>query len=212
MDKSKKLSRQAQNKQMLIDLYQKGKTLDEIAESLGVSQGYAQYLYYAICREDPKSAKILREGKRTNKNYVDREKVKELLESGVTIANIGEMFGVSRQAVYNWMKDIDYVRYTPFDARKVKIKEQLRALLKQDPHLTCQELGDELKISHVTVLNYLEEMGIKREHTASAKRQVNVKQALKMYEQGKKIDYIAGKLGVSKITVSRYLHQNNNQI
>lgn len=212
MTKSKTLSRQEQNKQTLIDLYQKGKTLDEIASLLDISPSYAKHLYYAICREDPESAKILRKGKRTNKSNVDRERLKELLESGVTIATIAKMFGVSRQAVHNWMKDIDYVRYTPFDARKVKLKEQLRALLKDNPYLTCQELGEKLKVSHVTVLNYLDEMGLKRQHIASAKRQANVKQALKMYAQGKKMSSIAKKLGVSAITVSRYLHNKGERI
>ena len=208
--------RQEHNKQTLVRLYQEGKTLDknanEIADVLGVSKGYAKHLYYAICREDAESAKILQKGKRINKSNVDRDRLKELLESGVTIANIAKMFGVSRQAVHNWIKDIDYVRYSPFDVRKVKLKQQLRDLLKQDPYLTCQDLGEKLNISHVTVLNYLDEMGLKRQNVASAKRQANVKQALKMYAQGKKVSAIAKKLGVAPMTVSRYLHSQGDRI
>lgn len=208
--------RQEHNKQTLVRLYQEGKTLDknanEIADVLGVSKAYAKHLYYAICREDPVSAEILQKGKRINKGNVDRKRLKELLESGVTIANIAKMFGVSRQAVHNWIKDIDYVRYSPFDVRKVKLKQQLRDLLKQDPYLTCQDLGEKLNISHVTVLNYLDEMGLKRQNVASAKRQANVKQALKMYAQGKKVSAIAKKLGVAPMTVSRYLHSQGDRI
>ena len=212
MTESKTLSRQEYNKQTLVRLYQDGKTLDEIADVLGISKSYTKHLYYTICREDPESAKILQKGKRTNKGNVDRERLKELLESGVTIANIAKMFGVSRQAVHNWIKDIDYVRYSPSDIRKVKLKQQLRDLLKQNPHLTCKDLGRELNISHVTVLNYLNEMGLKRPNTASAKRQANTKQALKMYAQSKKVSAIAKKLGVVPMTVSRYLHSKSDQI
>lgn len=212
MTKSKTLSRQEQHKQEIVRLYQDGKTLDEIASLLGISQSYVKHLYYAICREDPEGAKILQKGKRINKGNVDRERLKELLEEGVTIANIAKMFGVSRQAVHNWIKDIDYVRYSPFDVRKVKLKQQLRDLLKQDPYLTCQDLGEKLNISHVTVLNYIDEMGLKRQNVASAKRQANVKQALKMYAQGKKVSAIAKKLGVAPMTVSRYLHSQGDRI
>lgn len=101
---------------------------------------------------------------------VSKDDLAALYESGLSLRQIGERFGVTDRRVYQWMITYDIPTRTPRQARNLHIPsaDYLRLALKQ--HGTCANVAAEFGVTRDTVWKWLIRHGIpKPDRRARAK-------------------------------------------
>jgi len=201
--------------------WDQGRTLNEIGELAGVSGTTIKRWMGKLNIETRSNTEAQTDGDRelyTNSDWLQKQYWKQKR----TVAEIGDLAGVSGTTIKRWMDRLDIETrsipeaQTDGDIEPLKDPEWLEEQY-WDREKTLAEIGSELGVTDVAVLSWMMRHGIERRDTTASEVQAegdveplkNPEWLREQYaEKGLSAGEIGEKLGVSKTPVLKYMEEH----
>ena len=201
------MKKKEERKEKVLELYNEGINIVEIAESTGVSTSTVN----RYIKELKEEGRI-----KVKKNRLKKEKTLELYDKGIKIVEIAESLEISTSTVSRYIKELKeegkiQKRKKVKNRRKNSKKEENREKILELYNLELKygEIADRLDISVSTVNRSIKELkkGGKIQKRKNLKRQENKERTLELYNLGLQYEEITEILGVSIRTVNQYIKE-----
>jgi len=137
----------------IIDLYTKGKTQQEIADTYSVSRGSISEVtngngWKHVVRDIPTS-------KRNIVGTDSRDKIKLLWEQGLTNAEIGKSLNIKYATVYSYTKDLPLANKKQKNTEKIDNETINKILVLNKEGINSSKIAKQLGIGRTTVNRYI---------------------------------------------------------
>lgn len=205
IDPSRRVARLDENKEAIISMYLKGKTLLEIAKTYGtcdisVSRKLKKWDVDVIPFDVRKAKKLT----------CEKEKLIELyVRKGKTIYEIAKIYGIGTNTVYKKLRDfgIDTSRRI----RDKKLGYNILDLNKQEickmyqKEKSLREIGEKYHVSQSVIGKRLKEWKVPKRDTIGERLYLTKNEIIDKYLDGTKLRILAEQYTVSQTTIWKYL-------
>jgi DNA-binding CsgD family transcriptional regulator/8-oxo-dGTP pyrophosphatase MutT (NUDIX family)/predicted ABC-type ATPase len=187
LDKVKEREKYSQRDKGILEQYESGESLTEIAQELGMSRSAVSQI-------------VAKAGKLRSVTEPRNKKIVELYESGKRAIEISRELGVSQAIVYDAVAQAGKTRPVTDVSRNKKIVELYES------GKSPKEIARELEVSQQVVNKVVRKAGKTRPVKKIANAPRN-KKIIELYESGKTMMEIARELGVTKNIVAQTVYR-----
>ena len=196
----RKTSKKEENKEKILELYNQGLEIKEIAKRLNISDTTI-YKYIKELKEEGR----IQKRKTLAKKDINKEETLELYNSKMKVKEIAKKLNVSVVTIRTYIKELKEEGKVQNNGKEER-KEEALELYNQG--LEIKEISKRLNVTAVTINTYIKEL-IEEGRIEERKnlKQRKKEEVLRLYNQGIETKEIAKKLNLAYSTIHRYIRE-----
>ena len=200
----RKTSKKEENKEKILELYNQGLEIKEIAKRLNISDTTI-YKYIKELKEEGR----IQKRKTLAKKDINKEETLELYNSKMKVKEIAKKLNVSVVTIRTYIKELKEEGKVQNNGKEER-KEEALELYNQG--LEIKEIAKRLNVTAVTINTYIKELIEEgriqeRKDLKQRKKEEKKEEVLRLYKQGIETKEIAKKLNLADSTIHRYIRE-----
>ena len=200
----RKTSKKEENKEKILELYNQGLEIKEIAKRLNISDTTI-YKYIKELKEEGR----IQKRKTLAKKDINKEETLELYNSKMKVKEIAKKLNVSVVTIRTYIKELKEEGKVQNNGKEER-KEEALELYNQG--LEIKEIAKRLNVTSVTINTYIKELIEEgriqeRKNLKQRKKEEKKEEVLRLCKQGIKTKEIAKKLNLADSTIHRYIRE-----
>ena len=200
----RKTSKKEENKEKILELYNQGLEIKEIAKRLNISDTTI-YKYIKELKEEGR----IQKRKTLAKKDINKEETLGLYNSKMKVKEIAKKLNVSVVTIRTYIKELKEEGKVQNNGKEER-KEEALELYNQG--LEIKEIAKRLNVTSVTINTYIKELIEEgriqeRKNLKQRKKEEKKEEVLRLCKQGIKTKEIAKKLNLADSTIHRYIKE-----